>query len=146
MQTSHSPFTHMTKLNWRCSIRNGRSPWPGLLDNVLDFLDTLSQSMHKASSRVHLVLYSGYSYSNMKAIIAAITFALPLVALASPRIPDEPPIKTPQTCKLTGDGVRHRKCPCTGSSKKCTANGEYFLGDKVSIKCYTTGSTVDGYV
>ena len=64
-------------------------------------------------------------------------------AVAAPGPPRPDPVKSPQSCKLLDDDVRHRKCPCTANSKKCAANGEYFRGDTVKAKCYTTGSTVD---
>ena len=78
------------------------------------------------------------------AAFVALSFAA--LALASPRIPDEPPIKTPQSCKLTGDNVRHRNCPCTGKAKKCNANGEYSKGRALKVKCLAAGTRIDGYV
>lgn len=51
----------------------------------------------------------------------------------------------PRTCKLTGSDLKYRKCPST-NNKKCKAIGQYGKkGTKVALKCWTVGSTVNGY-
>ncbi|KAH8762225.1 hypothetical protein F5882DRAFT_383932 [Hyaloscypha sp. PMI_1271] len=80
--------------------------------------------------------------------ITAILTLLPLLAMASPA-PAPPEATAANTVEerslekrsATGtvqvNGLRHRSCPRTS----CTANGEYFKGDKIKLSCFTRKDT-----
>ena len=117
-------------------------------------------------SQTNPILLPHPSSSGLNMKLHALLLALPLLAAANPLaapepeavaepIPEPAPARagssgagaaalSPRACALTGSNVRYRKCPST-NSKKCPAVGEYGAkGTKVSFKCWTTGSTVNG--
>jgi len=55
-----------------------------------------------------------------------------------------PPTDTtgPVSCRATGDGLRHRRCPNTSSD--CPAFGQYPIGTMIPFVCKTTGESIEG--
>jgi hypothetical protein len=88
----------------------------------------------------------------MKLTATLLALVLPLTVHANPiTSPDAAPAAEPAalearnlSCRITGDGVRYRRCPST-TDPNCDAVGQYAKGTVVKFTCYNDhGSSVHG--